>query len=130
MISAKLVAKQIEKYLHDWDKILYWKLTSWSMIVFIAEYLVVIYCIKDWIRLFRNKVDRYFILKTKITLFFLLSIVFIRSTTCCHSLLLIDICYHSLSLVVSRWIVVAVGLKTIDQIPNTAANISQIPILW
>ena len=130
MTSAKLVAKQIEKYLHDWDKILYWKLTSWSMIVFIAEYLVVIYCIKDWIRFFRNKVGRYFILKTKSTLFFLLSIVFIRSTTRCHSLLLIAICYHSLSLVVSRCIVVAIGLKTIDQIPNIAANISQIPILW
>ena len=41
-----------------------------------------------------------FILKLKVTLFYLLSFVFICFTTPCHSLLLIVICYHSLSLVV------------------------------
>ena len=43
-----------------------------------------------------------FILKLKITLFYLLSFVFICCTTPCHSLSLIVICYHSLSFVVTR----------------------------
>ena len=44
----------------------------------------------------------YFILKHKVTLFYLLSFVFIRFITCPHSLLLIDIFCHSLSFVVNR----------------------------
>ena len=44
----------------------------------------------------------YFILKHKVTLFYLLSFVFIRFITCPHSLLLIDIFCHSLSFLVNR----------------------------
>ena len=76
--------------------------------------IVVIYCMENWIKLFRNQIGLLFLLKHKITLFYLLSFVFICFITCCHSLSLIVIfCYrcHSLSFAVSccttrchRWI--------------------------
>ena len=46
--------------------------------------------------------DRPFILKLKTTLFYLRSLVFVRFTTCCHSLWLIVICCHSFSFVLTR----------------------------
>ena len=68
--------------------------------------IVVIYSIENWIKLFRNQIGLLFLLKQKITLFYLLSFIFIRFITRCHSLSLIVIFVtrcHSLSLVFSRW---------------------------
>ena len=58
--------------------------------------LVVIYCIENWIKLLRNQ------MKHKITLFYLLSFVFIRFDTSCHSPSLIIIFCYSLLFVVTR----------------------------
>ena len=46
----------------------------------------------------------FFILKLKITLFYMLSFAFICCTIPCHSFSPIVICYHSLSFVVTRFI--------------------------
>ena len=62
--------------------------------------MVVLYCIENWIKLFRNQIVILFLLKHKITLFSLLSFVFIRFITRCHSLPLIVIFCHSLSLAI------------------------------
>ena len=62
---------------------------------------VVIYCIKNWIKLFRNQIGLSFLLKYKIKLFYLLSFVFIRFITRCHSLSFFVTRCHSLSLVVT-----------------------------
>ena len=62
--------------------------------------MVVLYCIENWIKLFRNQIVILFLLKHKITLFSLLSFVFIRFITRCHSLSLIVIFCHSLSLAI------------------------------
>ena len=62
---------------------------------------VVIYCIKNWIKLFRNQIGLSFLLKYKIKLFYLLSFVFIRFITRCHFLLLAVIRCRSLSLAVT-----------------------------
>ena len=72
--------------------------------------IVVIYCMENWIKLFRNQIGLLFLLKRKITLFYLLSFVFIHFNTRCHSASLIvkfcfplsfvDTCFHSLSLAV------------------------------
>ena len=62
--------------------------------------IVVIYCIENWIKLFRNQIGLLFLLKHKITLFYLLSFVFICFITRCHSLSLVIFCY-SLSSVVT-----------------------------
>ena len=64
--------------------------------------LVVIYCIENWIKLLRNQMGILFLLKHKITLFYLLSSVFIRFDTSCHSPSLIIIFCYSLSFVVTR----------------------------
>ena len=77
--------------------------------------IVVIYCIENWIKLFRKRIGLLFLLKHKVTLLYLLSFVFIRFITRCDSLSHIaifcyllsftvircDLLYHSLSLVVS-----------------------------
>ena len=63
--------------------------------------MVVLYCIKNWI----NQIGLCLILKLKITLFYLLSFVFIRFIIRCHLLSLIVIfgtCCHSLSFAVTR----------------------------
>ena len=68
--------------------------------------IVVTYSIENWTKLFRNQIGLLFLLKHKITLFYLLSFIFIRFITRCHSLSLIVIFVtrcHSLSLVFSRW---------------------------
>ena len=62
--------------------------------------IVVIYCIENWINLFRNQIGLLFLLKHKITLFYLLSFIFICFITRCHSLSLVIFCY-SLSSVVT-----------------------------
>ena len=61
-----------------------------------------IHCIENWIKLFRNQIGLLFLLKHKITLFYLLSFVFIHFVTRCHSLPLIVIFCDSLSFVVTR----------------------------
>ena len=54
------------------------------------------------IKLLRNQIGLLFLSKHKITLFYLLSFVFIRFITRCHSLIVIFVtCCHSLSLVVT-----------------------------
>ena len=77
----------------------------------ICEWLLlvaVIYSIENWTKLFRNQIGLLFLLKHKITLFYLLSFVFIRFITRCHSLLLIVFFFllvvircHSLSFIVT-----------------------------
>ena len=62
--------------------------------------MVVIYCIKNWIKLLGTKLAFCFILEYKITLFYLLSSVFNFFIARCHSLSLIVIFCYSLSLVV------------------------------
>ena len=60
---------------------------------------------KNWIKLFRNQNGLLFLLKHKMTLFYLLSFVFIRFNTRCHLPSLIAIFVtrcHLLSLVVTR----------------------------
>ena len=64
--------------------------------------VVVIYCIENWIHLFRNQISLLFLLKHKITLFYLPSFVFIRFISRCRSLSLIVAFYYSLSYVVTR----------------------------
>ena len=64
--------------------------------------IVVTYCIQNWIKLFRKRIGLLFFLKHKITLFYLLSSVFIRFITRCHSLLLIVIFCYLLSFAVIR----------------------------
>ena len=63
---------------------------------------------KNWIKFFKNQIGFFFLLKLKITLFYLLTFVLIRFTTCCRSLSLIFICsshchslYHLLSFAVT-----------------------------
>ena len=71
----------------------------------ICEWLLlvaVIYAIENGTKLFRNQIGLLFLLKHKITLFYLLSFVFIRFITRCHSLLLIVFFIYSLSFVVTR----------------------------
>ena len=70
--------------------------------------IVGICCMENLIKLFRNQIGLLFLLKHKITLFYLLSFVFINFNTRCHSASLIvkfcyplsfvDTCFHSLSL--------------------------------
>ena len=67
-----------------------------------TEYAVVTYWIKNWINSSGTRSTFCFILKLKTTLFYLRSLVFVRFTTCCHSLWLIVICCHSLSFVLTR----------------------------
>ena len=72
--------------------------------------IVVIYCRENWIKLFGNQIGLLFLLKHKITLFYLLSFVFIRFITChhflsrtvffCYSLSFAVTCCHSWSFVV------------------------------
>ena len=57
---------------------------------------------KNWIKLFRNQNGLLFLLKHKMTLFYLLSFVFIRFNTRCHLPSLIAIFCYSLSFVVTR----------------------------
>ena len=64
--------------------------------------LIVIYCIENRIKLFRNQTDLLFLLKYKITLFYLLSFVFIWFITRCHLLSLIVNFYYLLLFVVPR----------------------------
>ena len=71
----------------------------------ICEWLLlvaVIYSIENWTKLFRYQIGLLFLLKHKITLFYLLSFVFIRFMTGCHLLSLIVIFSYSLSFVVIR----------------------------
>ena len=63
--------------------------------------IVVIHCIENWMKLFRNQIGLLFSLKHKITLFYLLSFVFIYHSLSCHSLSLIVIFCYSLSFVVT-----------------------------
>ena len=63
--------------------------------------VVVIYCIENWIHLFRNQISLLFLLKHKITLFYLPSFVFIRFISRYPSLSLIVAFYYSLSFVVT-----------------------------
>ena len=63
--------------------------------------VVVIYCIENWIHLFRNQISLLFLLKHKITLFYLPSFVFILFINRCRSLSLIVAFYYSLSFVVT-----------------------------
>ena len=69
--------------------------------IYIVEYIVVIYCIKNRVKFFRNQTGFCFTVKLKITLFYSLSFVFICFTTPCHSLSLTVTCYHLLSFVVT-----------------------------
>ena len=72
--------------------------------------IVVIYCRENWIKLFGNQIGLLFLLKHKITLFYLLSFVFIHFITChhfqsrtvffCYSLSFAVTCCHSWSFVV------------------------------
>ena len=72
--------------------------------------IVVIYCRENWIKLFGNQIGLLFLLKHKITLFYLLSFVFIRFITShhllsrtvffCYSLSFAVTCCHSWSFVV------------------------------
>ena len=72
--------------------------------------IVVIYCREKWIKLFGNQIGLLFLLKHKITLFYLLSFVFIRFITShhllsctvffCYSLSFAVTCCHSWSFVV------------------------------
>ena len=64
--------------------------------------IIVIYCIENWIKLFRNQIGLLFLLKHNLTLFYLLLFVFIRFITRCYSLSLIVIFCYSLSFVVIR----------------------------
>ena len=60
------------------------------------------YCIENRIKLFRNQIGLLFLLKHNVTVFYLLSLLFICFITRCHSLSLIVIFCNSLSLVVIR----------------------------
>ena len=64
--------------------------------------IVVIYCIENWIKLFRNRIGLLFLLKYKITPFYLLLFVFIRFINRCHSLPLAFIFCYLLSFVATR----------------------------
>ena len=75
--------------------------------------IVVIHCIENWMKLFRNQIGLLFSLKHKITLFYLLSFVFICFITRCHvirchslsffcySLSFVVTCCHSLLFVIT-----------------------------
>ena len=64
--------------------------------------ILAIYCIENWIKLFRNQIGFLFLLKQKTTLFYLLPFVFICFITRCHSLSLIVIFCCSLPFLVTR----------------------------
>ena len=64
--------------------------------------IVVIYCIENWTKLFRNQTGLLFLLKHKIILFYLLPFVLIRFITRCHSLPFFVTRCHWLSLVVTH----------------------------
>ena len=64
----------------------------------VAEYVVVIYSIKNWVNSSGTRLACCFILKLIITLFYVLSLSFV--VTRCHSLSLVVTNCHSLSLIV------------------------------
>ena len=64
--------------------------------------LIVIYCIENRTKLFRNQIGLLFLLKHKIILFYLHSFVFIWFITRCHLLSLIVNFYYALLFVATR----------------------------
>ena len=81
----------MKKYLYGRNTTYRKYMSSTSRFLSIAKYIVVIHCIKNWIKTFRNQIDILFHLKPRITLFCLLSF----AVVCSLSL------YHSLSVVIS-----------------------------
>ena len=75
-------------------------------IIYIAEYIVVIYCIKNWIKFFKNQTVSFWNLKfLYFTCSHWFSFVVPLAVIRCHSLSLLSlvlICCHSLSFVVTR----------------------------
>ena len=76
----------------------------WKCMTSISQFINYPYCWtytihalhKNWIKFFKNQTDFFFLLKLKITLFYLLPVIVTRCTTCCHSLSLAVIRCHSL----------------------------------
>ena len=77
--------------------------------------IVVIYCIEKLIKLFRSLTGPLFLLKHKMTLFYLLSLfAYVPFIAHCHSLSLIAIFCYSLSLVVIRYHLLYHSLSFVD----------------
>ena len=76
---TKLIGKSMKKYLHETNKKYYIENICHQLpdlwIIYVTEYMVVIYYVNNWIKHLKTQIVFCFILKPKITLFYFLSLV-------------------------------------------------------